>query len=82
MENTERIDILMDAQEKINEAVELIRDAVRGSGEANRVDAYLIPALEMAASSQHGWLGSNPCSIDKVIETLSEDEGDDDDSEY
>ena len=70
MEKEERIELLGQAQEKINEAIDLIRNAVGGTEQENSADAYIIGHLS-------GWAnGDNPyddTAIPKLIESIEED---------
>ena len=74
MDTQERIDALEDARERINEAVEIIGYAVRGTKQADRVRSYLISSLEMAASEDSQWLGGNMGNIDATIKGLKIEE--------
>ena len=85
----ERADIrdgLYDAQEKMNEAIELIRQYVDAAGDEN-ARAYLLDHLKIMTNSGHGYL-SRDLNLDTVINrcenwlhTGSTDEDDYDDED-
>ena len=56
----ERIELLEQAQEKINEAVDLITEAVRDTGSEASADAYIIGHLSYWAN------GNNPYDHDTI----------------
>lgn len=66
----ERVELLEDAQTKINEAIELIREAVYETSFENSSESYLIGHLD-------NWVnGNNPYDehIPKIIEELEKGE--------
>ena len=65
MNNYEKIDAVLDAQEKINEAIEILTYAELGSD----VNAYIIDRLRIIASANHGFLSSD-LNLDDVIAEL------------
>ena len=71
----ERIEQLMDAQEKLREAVELIRQAMRGTPGEERSRRTIIATLEMATDSNHSWLGIET-SVEDLIDQIRGDESD------
>lgn len=70
MDNYERIELLEDAQDKINEAISLIREAVEETDLEQSAEAYIIGHLANWAN------GNNPYDrhIPKMIEELLENE--------
>lgn len=71
----ERIEQLMDAQEKLREAVELIRQATRGTTMEERARRTIIAHLEMATDDNHSWLGAET-NLDDLISEIRGDEDD------
>ena len=67
MDNEERTELLEQAQNKINEAIELIEEALEGTHLSSEASAYIIAHL-------NGWAnGDNPydsTAIPKLIEHL------------
>ncbi len=78
----ERTDQLVDAQYKINEAIELIRSAVHGTDEERRADAYIIANLQIWASDSGKSSSYTDC--DSLIKALEDPEadGEGDDAPY
>ncbi len=72
----ERTDQLVDAQYKINEAIELIRSAVHGTDQEASANAYIIPHLGTWASDDGRSSSYTDC--DSLIAAI-ENPGDDDD---
>lgn len=64
----ERADLVIEAQGMIDEAVELLRQAVLGTDVEGSANAYLIPVLVMAARDEHEYLGSNQCTAQYVLD--------------
>jgi len=78
----ERTDQLVDAQHKINEAIELIQSAVHGTDEERRADAYIIANLKIWASDDGKSSSYTDCdSLIRAIEN-PEWEGEGDDAPY
>ena len=67
MDTTERIELLEDAREHLQQALDLIRQAVDDTPVEDYARAYIIPTLVMAANSEHEYLGSQPANIDELI---------------
>lgn len=70
---TERDDLrddLYEAQEHVNEAVRLIENYVRATGDSY-AEAYLLDHLKIFAGSNHGFL-SDDMNIDDLIASLDE----------
>jgi len=71
LENWERIEILVEAQEKLGEVIDLIRRAVDDTILETPADAYLIPELKMAQTRNHEYLGRRT-NLDELIQALEE----------
>ncbi|MBN1966100.1 MAG: hypothetical protein JW910_15730 [Anaerolineae bacterium] len=69
---SERADLLHDAYEHIEEAVEQIKQATRDTDEWPRVRAYLVSSLEISLSDDHDWLARNSCTIQSLIDWAEE----------
>lgn len=69
-----RIAQVKEAQELIRQAAELVKSATEGDEEVmsihKRVMAYVIPALELAVSDDHKWIGSAQYNCETVINEL------------
>jgi len=70
----DKINALLDAREKIYEAVDLIKFAVQGTGLESRTNAYCISSLEKIASEDSQWLGKTQVNIDELIEAVKNPE--------
>lgn len=70
----EKVKLLKEARELIEEAVDKISKAVIGTSEEHRADAYIIPALEMCCYEKTDWLGSQPSNIEELIKALQEED--------
>jgi hypothetical protein len=66
MSNEERADIIVDAQEAILEAVESIRQAVRGTEHEDQVERQVLAHIVCSTTSDHGWLDRST-NLDDVI---------------
>ncbi|MBN1966613.1 MAG: hypothetical protein JW910_18315 [Anaerolineae bacterium] len=69
---SERADLLHEAYEHIEEAVEQIKQATRDTDEWPRVRAYLVSTLEISLSDDHDWLASNTCTLRSLIDWAEE----------
>jgi len=78
MNYQDRISQIQEAQDLLNEAHQLIKDAIHGTGTQQYTKAYLLDHLQIMISSDHGFLSSDE-NLDKVIERLEEEE---EDNEY
>lgn len=76
----ERIDMVQQAQELLHEAIELVERAVAGTGAERYTDAYLLAQLKIRAGSGHGYL-TNDQTLDDVIESLKEEDEEDEGDE-
>jgi hypothetical protein len=72
----ERIEMVQQAQEMLHEVIELVEQAVAGTGAERYTEAYLLAQLKIRAGSGHGYL-TNDQTLDDVIDSLREDEEDD-----
>jgi hypothetical protein len=72
-ERYDKLELLVLAQEKLNECIEILEEAV---GDNPNVVAYLIDQLKTHATADHGFLCDN-LTIDKVIENYSSDDSED-----
>ena len=78
MTNNDLKDLLYEAQEHLNEAIRLLDNYVRETGDSN-AEAYIVDHLRIYAGRGHGFL-SDDLNIDDLLERLDEsDERDDDD---
>jgi predicted deacetylase len=77
MENHERIEMLEEAREHLEYAIELLEKAIRRTPIENRAHAYVVPALKMSASASHEYLGCQTANIDELIHALEDGEDDD-----
>ena len=73
MRKTERVELLEEARECINEAIDKIQAAMKGTGEVERVSGYVIPSLKMCASENHGYFSKKPANIDELLRAIEED---------
>lgn len=67
-ERMEDIAQLEEAQEKLQEVIEIVKEMV-GKYEREYLRRTLVANLEMACSSNHSWLGKEP-NIQEFIESL------------
>lgn len=73
-EKQELKDMLLDAQEKLVEAIELLDCYVKTTGDQN-ADAYLVAPLSILASADHPYL-SKGLNIDDLIKRVDEEQDD------
>ena len=80
MDTYERTEMLEDAREHLRQAIDLIRNAVRGTHVETYAKAYIIPTLIMCKDENHEYLGSQPANIDELIYAVegADDEDDED----
>lgn len=69
MNSNERAELAREAQEKLLEAIDLLRRAVNGHPTERNTKAYIIDHLRIMASSDHSFL-SRDKNLDEVIEEL------------
>jgi len=74
MDIDERIELLEDARESIDQAISLIKDAIGDTDIYDYAHSYVLASLTMCARSDHMYLGRQPGNIDELIAAL---EGDD-----
>lgn len=72
MDHDERIDTLRDAQDLLGEVIDLIERAIHGTELEPLAYSYLIPALKMAQTQDHEYLGSQTANLDELIHALKE----------
>jgi hypothetical protein len=77
LSNSERIDMLREAQEKLLEAIEAIQQADGSAYTEN----YVIAPLKIIASEGHGYL-SHDTNLDDMIRQIESEDEDEDDCEY
>ena len=65
---SERIDLVEEAREHLNEAIRCLKRAFPGDG---YVQAYIIDHLRIQAGSGHGFLSNDP-NMDDLIEMIGE----------
>ena len=70
MNKDERLELLYDAQDKLNECIDLLEQA---DGENSHTKAYLIDHLKIFASNDHGFL-SRDLNIDELIDRVQNSE--------
>ena len=73
----DRIYALEEAQGHLEEALDLVRQAVRGTRLEDRADAYIIPSLAMCISDDHGYLAGQPSNLAEMIQALREHDDED-----
>lgn len=71
------LDLVTEAQEYLNTAIERIDEYVRRSGD-HAAEAYILDHLKIMAGSNHGFLGGD-LNLDDIIEQLNQFEAEDDD---
>jgi hypothetical protein len=65
----ERIDLLEEAYDSLEQAIANIRRAVRGTGLEAGANAYLLPTLIMSLSDDHEYLG-HQSNVAELIQAL------------
>jgi len=73
----ERLDLLNDAQYKLRDAIDLIREAVEGTEEERMAEAYIIPHLENWTEGVNRY----DHTIPKIYNAIEENYGYEDDDE-
>lgn len=79
IDNDSLIDTLYEAQEHLNEAINLLETYVGQTGDHN-AEAYLVDHLKIFAGRNHGFL-SRDLNIDDLIERLNEYEDEEEESD-
>ena len=69
--NSKTIDRLREIQDQLREIVAELKEASEGLNIEGQVNAYLLPAIEMAIDDEHDWLGSNQCTVQDLINAVS-----------
>jgi len=72
MENEQRIMLLQEAQEDLQNAIDKIESAIEGTRQQGYTKAYLVDHLKIRVDSNHGYL-TNDINIDTVIEEIEEE---------
>lgn len=67
-ERQDAIDLVYDAQEHLNAAIESLRQYVAISGDRH-TEAYILDHLRIYATRDHGYLSNDP-NLDDVIDGL------------
>lgn len=81
MDTNERISMLEEAQGLLEEALTLIRQAVRGTHVEDSAESYIIPHLKMRINDQHEYLGREQ-NVAELIDALRESDDDDDEDDW
>ena len=76
MEKFERIELLVEAQDKLSQAINLIEEGLRGTSHENHADAYIIGHLRSWIDAYGYDMG-----IQQYIDRLNEDEEEDEEFE-
>ena len=74
MDLDERIELLEDARESIDQAIRLIKGAIGDTGISDYAESYVLPTLTMCARSDHWYLGRQRGNIDDLITMLNGNE--------
>jgi len=77
--NEDRIEILEDALDKLNEVIDLVRQATRGTDEELRVDSYILPHLGTWVDDHRGSSGTSIDSLLEIFRGENDDPADRDD---
>ena len=70
MKNLERIELLREAQEQLNQSIELIRVALRGTNQETHANAYILGHLKNWVDAS----GNYNMGIEQYIEELEYEE--------
>jgi hypothetical protein len=73
MNRKERVEKIFEAQDLINEAIELIEDAISGTANEMNTTAYILDHLRIIVSDDHGFCTSSK-NLSDVIEELNKGE--------
>jgi len=79
MDRTEAAEILLDAKEAIEQALEQARTALRALDEDfpyEQADAYWLAHIRTALDKEHGYLGGSMVTMQDTIDTLERKEED------
>ena len=71
MDNDDRLEMLDEAREHLETAIDLISQAVRGTSEDARANAYIIPHLQSWIDSKYEQI-----TIDSMVNTFSHEGND------
>lgn len=72
LETEERVALLQEAQELMQEAVEKVEQALRGTGLLARAQAYTLARMKIIADPNHGYLTRDE-GIHDLIEDLKQE---------
>jgi hypothetical protein len=70
MDIEDRIDLLEEARGYIEDAIALIKEALKGTDLYDAAERYIIASLEMCSYAKTRWAGKQPYNIDELIEEL------------
>lgn len=73
MTNAERAEAVHDAVERILEAVEDVRQVVRGTEHEERVERTMLAHIVCSTTRDHNWLDRSPCLTELVTELENAD---------
>ena len=77
-EMNDRIDAVLEAQDLLSEALDAIKQAIRGLGCQPNIEAYFTDHLEIMISGDHRFLSRNK-TCDDIIDQIREEFEEDDD---
>ena len=75
-----KISQLEEAKDHLEQAIELIEEAVQGTTLEARALQYIIPTLKMSLDNNHEFMGKNQ-NIEEMIEELENEDAEEDDNE-
>lgn len=84
LETDERVALLEEAQELMQEAVEKVEQALQGTGLLRRAEAYTLARMKIIADPNHGYLTHDEGIHDLIEDLKQEDEEgeEEEDEEY
>lgn len=82
MDTNERIALLEEAQELMQEAVEKVEQAIRGTGIERRAEAYTLARMKIIANPNHGYLTADEGIHDLIEDLRQEGEPDEEEMEF
>lgn len=72
-----RTDKLYDAKEQIDNAIDLIKEALADTDLAGGAKSYIIPSLTMCMSENHCYMGKQSYNLDALIRDIEDGDYDD-----
>lgn len=69
----DRLALLEDAHEGLQQVIATIRKAISGTDMEARAESYILPSLRMCLDDHHSYLGGQPCNIEEMIQALNGD---------